>query len=84
MWAYAAVAYLRTKFENGHVNVCSISSKTRVAPLKEQTIPQVELLGATILSQLVNCVCKNSNLDYYAYYWTDSITFLCWLKNHKQ
>ena len=47
--AHAAVVYLCTKYENGHVSVCLISSKTRVAPLKEQTIPQLELLGATTL-----------------------------------
>ena len=64
--------------------MCLISSKTRVAPLKEQTIPQLELLGATTLSQLLSCICKNSNLDYDTYYWTDSVTVLCWLKNHKQ
>ena len=82
--AYAAVVYLRTEYENGHVSVCLISSKTRVAPLKEQTIPRLELLGATILSRLVSCIRKNSNLDYDTYYWTDSLTVLCWLKNHKQ
>lgn len=49
MRAYAAVVYLHTEYENGHVRVCLISSKTRVAPLKEQTIPHLELLGATIL-----------------------------------
>ena len=72
------------EYENGHVSVCLILSKTRVAPLKEQTIPQLELLGATTLSRLVSCICKNSNLDYDTYYWTDSVTVLCWLKNYKQ
>ena len=82
--AYAAVVYLHTEYENGHVRVCLISSKIKVAPLKEQTIPWLELLGATILSWLVSCICKNSNLDYDTYYWTDSVTVLCWMKNHKQ
>ena len=83
MQAYAAVVYLRTEYENGHVSVRLISSKTRVAPLKEQTVPRLELLGTTILSRLVSCICKNSNLDYDTFYWTDSVTVLCWLKNHK-
>ena len=52
-----------------------IASKTRVAPLKEQTNAQMELLGATILSHLVSCVRKNPNLDYNTYYWTDLVTF---------
>ena len=83
MQAYAVVVYLRTEYENGHVSVRLISSKTRVAPLKEQTIPRLELLGATILSRLVSCIRKNSNPDYDTFYWTDSVTVLCWLKNHK-
>ena len=60
-----------------------ISSKTRVAPLKEQTIPRLELLEATILSRLVCCVRKSPNFDYDTNCWTDSLTVLCWLKNNK-
>ena len=81
--AYAAVVYLRTEYTNGHVRVCLVSSKTRVAPLKEQFIPRLELLGATILSRLVSSVCKNPNLNYPTYYWTDSLTVLCWVRNNK-
>ena len=33
--AYAAVIYLRTEYQNGHVSICVVCSKTRVAPLKE-------------------------------------------------
>ena len=84
MWAYAAALYLRTEYESGHVRMCLIASKTRVAPLNEQTIPRLKLLGAKILSRLVSCVHKNPNLDYDTYHWTDSVTVLCWLKNHKQ
>ena len=84
MRAYAAVVYLRTEYENGHVRVCLISSKTRVAPLKEQTIPRLELLGAVILSRLVSCVCKSPNLNYPIHCWTDSLTVLCWVRNNKQ
>ena len=31
--AYAAVLYLRIEYQNGHVSVCVVCSKTRVAPL---------------------------------------------------
>ena len=55
--------------------------KDLVAPLKEQTILWLELLGATILSHMVSCIHKNSNLDYDTYYWTDSVT-VCVLKQY--
>ena len=53
--AYAAVIYLCTKYQNGHISTCVVCSKTRVAPLKSQTIPRLELLGVTILSGLEYC-----------------------------
>ena len=55
---YGAVVYLRTEYEDGTVEVNLVSSKTRVAPLKRQTIPRLELLGANILARLVN-TCLN-------------------------
>ena len=76
--------YLRTEYQNGHVSVCVVCSKTRVAPLKEQTIPRLELLGATILSRLLNSVKKESYFNFTTYCWTDSMTVLCWLKNSRQ
>ena len=54
--AFAAVVYLRTKYENGHIDVNIVASKSRVAPIKEQTIPHLELLGATILARLVQTI----------------------------
>ena len=44
---YAAVVYMRTEYEDGQGRVCLVSSKTRVVPLKTQTILRLELLGAT-------------------------------------
>ena len=56
--AYAAVVYLRTVYSNGMVSTCILTSKTRVAPMKKQTTPRLELLGATILSRLVHNIQK--------------------------
>ena len=44
--AIAAVVYLRTVYEAGDVDVRLIASKTKVAPLKKQSIPRLELMGA--------------------------------------
>ena len=62
--AYAAVVYLRTEFSNGETQVNIVTSKTRVAPIKRQSIPRLELLGATLLAQLVHSTQQRCNLLY--------------------
>ena len=49
--AYAAVVYLAIK-SRFSTQVRLIASKTRVAPLRKQTIPRLELLAALILARL--------------------------------
>ena len=53
---YAAVVYLKTLYSNGKVSIHLVASKSRVAPMKEQTIPRLELLGPTILAHFVDSV----------------------------
>ena len=84
--AYAAVKYLRTKYDNEHVDVNLVASKTRVAPIKQQTIPRLELLGATILARLVESISSSlmptlGKLE--KFNWVDSSAVLCWVKNNK-
>lgn len=81
--AYAAVVYLRSIYSDGTVSTCIMASKTRVAPIKGQTIPRLELLGATILSRLVNTILQSLSIRPQVYCWTDSLTVLCWIKNHR-
>ena len=52
--AYATVVYIQSTYLDGQVEVQLVTSKSRVAPIKKQTIPRLELLGALILAQLVN------------------------------
>ncbi len=56
--AYAAVVYLRTVHRSRKIEVSSVASKTRVAPIKRQSIPRLdlELLGAIILARVVSSV----------------------------
>ena len=49
--AYGAVVYLRCESET-EIDVNLIMSKSRVAPLKVQSIPRLELLGALVLSKM--------------------------------
>lgn len=54
--AYAATIYLRSTSNDGHVGVNLIASKTKVAPLKKQSIPRLEFLGATIFVRLAKAI----------------------------
>ena len=48
--AYAAVVYLRVTYSDNSVTTRILASKTRVTPLKAQTIPCLKLLSAVILT----------------------------------
>ena len=82
--AYCAVVYLVYRTENGEVCARVIASKTRVAPLKELSIPRLELMSATILAQLVSTIraalSSQLKLDGVRY-WLDSKTAFCWIRN---
>ena len=82
--AYCAVVYLVYHTENEEARARLIASKTRVAPLKEMSIPRLELMAARILAQLVNTIrsalSTQLKLDGVRY-WLDSKTALCWIRN---
>ena len=84
--AYAPVVYLRCFYSDGTVEVKLMTSKTRVAPIKGQTIPCLELLGAVILARLMHSAhsaLQSLHRDVRMFYWTDSYTTLCWIRNQK-
>ncbi|XP_046844771.1 uncharacterized protein LOC124438641 [Xenia sp. Carnegie-2017] len=85
-FAFAAVVYLQTEHKSGEIEVNLIAAKTRVAPIKRQTIPRLELLGATTLARLVDSIVKaltSIKCITVIILWTDSFTTLCWIRNHK-
>lgn len=45
---YTAVVYLRTEVSNGQIQVNIVTLKTSAALIKPQSIPRLELLGATL------------------------------------
>lgn len=81
--AFAAVVYLRTVYSDGSIHTVLIASKTRVAPVKKQSIPRLELLGAVTLSRLVASILTALPEDVPAFYWTDSTATLHWIRNDR-
>ncbi|XP_046862618.1 uncharacterized protein LOC124456128 [Xenia sp. Carnegie-2017] len=81
--AYCAVVYL-VVLNGNDVRVKLIASKTRVAPMKELSIPRLELMAARILAHLMSAVRKALESEYNfegVKYWTDSMTVLYWIVN---
>lgn len=61
--AYAAILYARTVNENCCVDVRFTCGKARVTPLKEVTIPRLELVLAVLLSKLVDRIARDLNIE---------------------
>ena len=81
--AYCALIYLVCTTETGIFSKL-ICTKTRVAPLKELSIPRLELMSACILSKLMATVYKALSTQVKideCRYWLDSKTALYWINN---
>ncbi|VEN64130.1 unnamed protein product [Callosobruchus maculatus] len=80
--SYGACVMLRSVDSLGNCKVALLCAKARVAPLKTQTLPRLELLGAVTLSRLINKVVNALELsisEQNIFYWTDSTIVLGWL-----
>ena len=74
--AHAAVVYLRSTTDS-EVSVRLVASKTRVSPLKKQTISRLELLSALLLARLITSVTQTLQPELPL---SDSMISLCWIK----
>ena len=45
--AYGAASYIRLTDSEGHIHCCLLMAKSRLAPIKQLTIPRLELTAAT-------------------------------------
>ncbi|GFR65140.1 Pro-Pol polyprotein [Elysia marginata] len=79
--AYACCAYLRVN-ERDNFRVSLIMSKTRVAPLKNISLPRLELLGAVLGARVVQFLLSALQLPSHTVYrcYTDSMVALGWIK----
>ncbi|XP_073827101.1 uncharacterized protein [Musca autumnalis] len=84
MTAFAAAMYDKVLYSDGKGIVNLLESKTKVAPLNVLSIPKLELCGAILLAKLMYKVQIMLDLTVSnSYYWTDSITVLCWLRDRR-
>ncbi|XP_045459242.1 uncharacterized protein LOC123669695 [Melitaea cinxia] len=81
--AYSAVIYLRIMDHRGEVHVSLLVAKTRVAPVKQVSIPRLELCGAVLLAQLLNETAEVLKIpEDNIRAWTDSTVVLAWINSH--
>ncbi|XP_054276573.1 uncharacterized protein LOC128995581 [Macrosteles quadrilineatus] len=79
--AYGAAIYLRHELSDGTAKTTLLCSKSRVTPLKTQSLPRLELWGALLLTELMSNVKTaliNKHIERVTY-WTDSTIVLSWL-----
>lgn len=77
--SYAACAYMRSGI-NENVSVNLAMAKSMHAPLKELTIPRLELMAAVIGVRLGMQVKVYFAVPIPTYYWRDSAVALTWIK----
>ncbi|XP_021964268.1 uncharacterized protein LOC110859615 [Folsomia candida] len=80
--AYSAVVYLVYYDEKGNGLSYLVSSKTRVAPVRQQSLPRLELCGALLLAEFMPLVAKALKMnftDMVAY--ADSTLTLGWIRS---
>lgn len=81
--AYAAVVYSRIVQDDHTYTISLIAAKSKVAPIKQVTLPRLELCGAHLLTKLLRKIqadLNNANTTSFA--WCDSTIVLQWLQGH--
>ena len=81
--AYGCVVYAKVFYINGSISINLIGAKSRIAPLKSNSLPRLELRGAVLLVEFINKLINSMPLTFDdLYMWTDSTIVLHWLASH--
>lgn len=79
---YGTVSYLRLTNDEGQVHCAFMLGKSRVAPLKQMTIPRMELTAAVVAVNIDKMLRKEIQMELQeSAYWTDSTTVLKYIEN---
>ncbi|XP_031337212.1 uncharacterized protein LOC116166396 [Photinus pyralis] len=81
--AFSAVVFLRG-IRNGCVFVHLLAAKSRVAPLKNLSIPRLELMAAVIGVRLYTTVKESLYMEMEPFFWSDSTTVLSWVRRPEE
>ena len=80
--AFGACAYVRWLTNNGRYEARFVAAKSRVAPLKELTIPGLELQAAVLAARLGKSICEEARIRFEkVIYFTDSRITLAWIQS---
>ena len=79
---YGSASYLRLSNQLGEVFCSLVMSKSRVVPLKQTTIPRLELAAATLSVKLDTMIRKEIDIPISeSWFWTDSTSVLKYIRN---
>ena len=79
---YGTVSYLRLTNTQDQVHVAFVMGKARVAPLKQITIPRMELTAAMLAVRMERMLTSELHLQLdRSVFWTDSTAVLKYIKN---
>ena len=82
MRGYGACTYIRIVNCHGDVHVALVASKARLAPLRQLSIPRLELLAATVAVKLDSVVSRELEVPILSStYWSDSQIVLAYITN---
>ena len=82
---YAAVAYLRLKDVFNRIHCAFVMGKARLAPVREISIPRLELTAAVISVKLSKIIREELDMTIdQVHYWTDSISVLKCINNESK
>lgn len=80
--AFGACAYIRQRSNNDMYEVKLIAAKSRVAPLKQLSIPRLELQAAVLASRLAKTIQEESRIQFQTVtFFTDSTITLAWIQS---
>ncbi len=76
-----AVVYVRAMYSDSQVSVHIVLATSKVAPIKPQTIPKLELAAAVLLAKLRQTVQSELNIvSSSVFAWSDSTIALGWIR----
>ncbi|XP_058828585.1 uncharacterized protein LOC131688396 [Topomyia yanbarensis] len=79
--AYGACVYLRSLFADGSVKLRLLTSKSKLAPLHDLSIPRKELCAALLLTRLLERVLPALDMTFREIVlWCDSTIVLAWIR----